>query len=87
MALTEEHLQPIFSDINPNTKTISIAMDAVIKKDGVEISKSRDRCAFVPGEIDRVKLYSGLTDESAEIIYLNSIWTAKVISDYLATQP
>lgn len=78
--LTEEKLQPIFTDINPNTKTISVAMDSVIKKDGVEVSRSRERCAFVPGDIEGVKAYTGLGDDAPEIVYLNSIWSAEVIA-------
>ena len=82
--LTERKLQPIFTDINPNTKTISVAMDSVIKKDGVEVSRSRERCAFVPGDIEGVKAYTGLDDKSPEIVYLNSIWSAEVIAAHKA---
>jgi hypothetical protein len=74
MALTEENLQPMFTDINPNTKSVSVAMDTVIKRDGVEVSKSRDRRAFVAGELAEVKAYTGLDDKSPEIVYLNAIW-------------
>jgi hypothetical protein len=84
MSLTEETLQPIFTDINPNNKTVSIAMDTVIKRDGVEISKSRDRRAFVPGDIDVVKEYTGLTT-GPEISYLEALWTAEVIAEYEAS--
>lgn len=83
--LTEEKLQPIFTDINPNTKTISVAMDSVIKKDGVEVSRNRHRCAFVPGDIEGVKSYTGLSDDSPEIVYLNAIWSADVIAAYQAS--
>lgn len=82
MALTERNLQPIFTDINPNNNTISVAMDTVIERDGVEISKSRNRRAFVPGDIASVKEYTGLDDKSPEIVYLNSIWSAEVIAAY-----
>jgi hypothetical protein len=84
--LTEEKLQPIFTDINPNTKTIIVAIDSVIKKDGVEVSRSRERCAFVPGDIEGVKAYTGLDDKSPEIIYLNAIWSAEVIAGYKKMQ-
>ncbi len=82
--LTEETLGPIISDINTETKTISIAKDTIVKKDGVEIAKQRHRCAFVPGDIEAVKNYLGVND-SPEINYLNSIWTEQVIADYKAS--
>ena len=84
MALTERKLQPIFTDLNPNTKAVSVAMDTVIERDGVEVSKSRDRRAFVPGDIEGVKAYSGLDDKSPEIVYLNAIWSAEVIAAHQA---
>ena len=80
--LTEEKLPAIFTDINPILKTVSVAIDTVINKDDVEIARSRHRCAFVPGQIEEVKAYTGLSDESPEIIYLNSIWTPEVIQAY-----
>lgn len=76
--LTENILLPIFSDINPNTKTVSIAKVTVILRDGVEVSRSEHRCAFYPGQIDAVKVYIG-ADSSPEIDYLNAIWTQEVI--------
>ncbi len=79
--LEERELLPIITDIDPNTKTISIAKDTIILKDGEIISKSRHRCAFVPGDIERVKEYLGVTS-SPEITYLNSIWTADVIEKH-----
>ena len=74
MSLTEKKLQPIFTDINPNTKSVSVAIDTVIKRDGVEVSKERHRRAFVAGELEEVKAYTGLGDDAPEIVYLNSIW-------------
>ena len=79
--LTEEILQPIITDINPNNKTISIAMDTIIKKDGVIVARSRNRRAFVPGDIQAVKEYIGVID-SPEITYLNALWTKEVIDAY-----
>jgi len=81
--LTEETLQPIFTDINSNNYSMSVAIDTVIKRDGVIISRSRDRRAFVPGQIEDVKSYTGMT-EGPEIDYLNAIWTQQVINDYNA---
>jgi hypothetical protein len=80
--ITEEKLPAIFTDINSVLKTVSIAIDTIIKKDDVEITRSRHRCAFVPGQIEEVKAYTGLSDESPEIIYLESIWTPEVIKAY-----
>lgn len=80
--LEELELTPIFTDINPITKTISIAKDTIVKKDGIEIARNRHRRAFAPGDIEKVKEYLGI-DTSPEIIYLESIWTQEVIDNYL----
>lgn len=79
--MLEETIEIILDNINTSNKTISIAKDVVVKKDGVEIARTRDRKAFVPGDIDAVKVYIG-TEESPEIDYLNVIWTEQVISEY-----
>lgn len=84
--LTEEILSPIFTDMDPNLKTVSIALDTVIKKDGEVIAKQRHRRAFVPGQIQYVKEYIGL-ETSPEITYLESLWTPEVIAEYLASLP
>jgi len=78
--LTEEKLQPIFTDINPNTKSVSVAIDTLIMRNGVEISKERHRCAFTLGDLAGVKDYTGFGDDAPEIVYLNSIWTAEEIA-------
>ena len=78
--LTEIKLQPIFTDINPNTKSVSVAIDTLIMRDGVEVSKERNRCAFTLGDLAGVKAYTGLGDDAPEIVYLNSIWTAEEIA-------
>lgn len=83
--ITEEILQPILTDIDPNTKTISVAIDSVLRRDGVIVARSRDRRAFTPGQIQDVRAYIGV-DESPEIDYLNAIWTQEVIDAYNATQ-
>ena len=79
-----EHVEIIIDNINMTSKTISVAKDTIIKKDGVEVGKQRHRCAFVPGDIEAVKTYIGATD-SPEIDYLNAIWTEDVIADYQAS--
>lgn len=76
--ITEERLMPIFDSIDPNNKTISILIVTLIKRDGVEISRENHRQAFVPGDIEAVKEYIGVT-ESPEITYLESIWTQEAI--------
>jgi len=81
--LTEEKLQPIFDSINPNNKTVSILMQTVIKRDGVEISTENHRCAFIPGDIEKVKAFLSL-ESSPEIDYLASIWTDEAIGLYFA---
>lgn len=78
--LTED-IKIIIDTINVTNKTISIAKDTIIKKDGIIIAKSRHRQAFAPGEIDKVKEYIGI-NESPEIDYLNAIWTQDVIDAY-----
>lgn len=82
--LTEQILSPIFSDINPNNKTVSVAIVTAILKDGVEISRSEHRRAFGPGQIEDVKDYIGV-NSSPEIDYLNAIWTQDVIDAYNAS--
>jgi hypothetical protein len=57
-----------------NNKTISIAKDTLIYKDNIQVAKTRHRCSFMPGEIAAVKEYTGLADDSPEIVYLNAIW-------------
>jgi hypothetical protein len=79
--LTEQVLNPIFSDIDPNAKTVSIAKITVILKDGIEVSRSEHRCAFAPGQIEDVMKYVG-TKSSPEMDYLNAIWTPSVIAAY-----
>ncbi len=79
--LTEE-INIVIDNINADNKTISIAKDVVVKKDGMEIARNRHRRAFVPGEIEAVKTYLSMSD-SPEIDYLNAIWTQEVIDAYL----
>ena len=79
MSLEEKKLQPIFTDIDPNTRTVSVALDSIILRDGVQISKRRHRCAFVPGQLEELKRVTGLSDDSAEVRYLNALWTPEVI--------
>lgn len=68
-----------FHDINANTKTVSITIVTVVKKDGTEIARSNPLTrAFSPGDIDLVKAYLGIS-ESPEINYLESIWTQEAI--------
>lgn len=84
MAVFEESYEIIIDNINIINKTISIAKDTIIKKDGIEVAKKRNRRSFVPGDIEAVKSYMEMT-EGPEIDYLNAIWTEQVISDYLAS--
>lgn len=79
-----ETIEIILDSINTSNKTISIAKDTIIKKDGIEIAAQRDRRAFTPGDLELVKDYMGL-EEGAEITYLESIWTQEVIDNYLAS--
>jgi len=68
-------------EVNLLNKTVSIALNTIIKENGIEISQSRHRCAFGPGDIEQVKEYIGST-EGPEIDYLNAIWTQDVIDAY-----
>lgn len=79
--LTEERLLPIFDNIDPNLKTVSVLKRTLVKKDGVVISSHDQRCSFYPGQIEEVKSHCEVED-SAEIQYLNSIWTPEVIANY-----
>jgi len=82
--ITEQTLLPILTDINPNTKSVSIAIDTVVLRDGVEIARERLRRAFVPGEIEDVKEFVGV-ESSPEIEYLEAIWTTEVIEAFNAS--
>lgn len=82
--MLEERVEYKIDNIDIANKTISIAKDVVIKKDGSEIARNRHRCSFAPGDIEAVKVYLGVS-ESPEINYLNAIWTEQVISDYRAS--
>lgn len=81
----EEMTEYKIDNINVTNKTISIARDDVVKKDGVEIARQRHRRAFVPGDIEAVKEYTGFTSDSPEIIYLNLVWTDQVIKRHKKT--
>ena len=75
--LTEETIYSLH-DINPQTKTISITLVTIVKRNGIEIARSSNTRAFQPGDIEEVKSYIGVTD-SPEITYLKSMWTQEVI--------
>lgn len=83
--ITERVLPALFTDIDALYKTVSICKRTQIIKDGSVISESRDRRAFVPGQIEDVKTYLGVTD-SPEINYLNDVWTSEVIENYQSLQ-
>lgn len=68
-------------EVNPENKTISIRKDEIIKENDVELARKSHRCAFVPGELDKVKEYMGLED-GPEIAYLESLWTEEAIQAY-----
>ena len=72
-------------NINTTTKTISISKTDVVL-DGTKVIARGEPWmrAFAPGEIDSVKEVTGWSDETPEIIYLNSIWTQEVIDAYNA---
>lgn len=85
-----ETTQIIIDNINTTNKTISIKKETSIERDGIEIARTEPwRKAFVPGEVEDVKELTGWTDESPEVVYLNSIWTQEVIDayNYLITNP
>lgn len=74
-----------FHDMNPITKTVSITVVTIIKKDGVEIARSNNTRAFAPGQIEDVKSHLGVS-ESPEISYLNTVWTQDVIDSWKALE-
>ena len=81
MALSE-HTEYKIDNINTENKTISIAKYDIIKKDGIEISRSKPhRCAFVPGQIENIKEYIGQNDGPV-INMLNALWTQEIIKEY-----
>lgn len=81
-----EEIFSSFHDINPITKTVSITIYTVVKKDGVEIARSQPNTrAFAPGDIEQVKAYIGVS-ESPEITYLESIWTQEAIDAWIGLE-
>lgn len=84
--MLEEKQEIIIDNYNATQKTLSIAKVLVILRDGIEIVRQViDRCAFGPGDIDKVKAYLNMQDEP-EIKYLESIWTDEVIQKTIAMQ-
>jgi len=71
-------------NLDIENKTISLAFETVIEENGEELARKRHRCAFVPGDIEKVKQFMGLGDTNKHIKYINSIWTQAVIDRYQA---
>ena len=70
-------------DMNLKNNTISLRKDTVTYENGEELTRAHERCAFVPGDIEKVREYTGL--QSGELIdLLNERWTPEVIADYQA---
>lgn len=69
-----------------NDMALSIILDQYIIdiNTGKEYKVNQDCRAFLPGEVDAVKLYTGLTDTDADLIYIKSKWTPEVIANYQA---
>ncbi len=79
--------QITIDSIDTTYKTISLKIVTIVLNDNVEIARSEPwRRAFFPGQIEEVKSVTGWTNESPEIIYLNSIWTQEVIDAYNNSQ-
>lgn len=73
-------------DIDVETWFISLAFIPVYVEDGVEQDRGRfQRRAFVPGDIEKVKAFTGLGDNNKHIQYIDSLWTAQVIAAYQAS--
>lgn len=68
-------------EVDLENNTVSIRLDNIIEEDGAEISRQCHRCAFVPGEIEKVKEYLGITT-GKEITFLKSLWSPAVVADY-----
>lgn len=79
--MLEEEIQVWIDTIHMTNKTISICIQTIIKRDGVEIARDNHRTAYGPGDIEAVKVCLGV-QESPEITYLNTIWTPEVITAY-----
>jgi hypothetical protein len=84
MALTEQ-LKFKKLDVDVENWAISIAFIPVINKDNVEYLRGKlHRRAFVPGQIEDVKAFTGLDNTNKHIKYINSLWTQQVIDEYNA---
>ena len=81
MAIRQETMLPIFTDIDPNFKTVSIGILTIIYNNEIEIARTMDRRAFSPGQIDQVKAYIR-AETSPEISYLDTIWDQPTIDKY-----
>lgn len=58
---------------------IQVRTATIIKKDGVELTRTFHRCSFYPG--------SDVSNEDAKVQSIaNAIWTAEVIAAYQASQ-
>jgi len=69
-------------EIDTEALTVSIKLDTVIKEDGRELARSSHRRGFVPGDIEDIRTYTG-KDVSAELIYLESLWSPEAVAAYL----
>jgi hypothetical protein len=61
------------------TNYIQVRTATIIKKDGVELTRTFHRCSFYPG--------SDVSNEDSKVQAIaNAIWTDEVIAEYLASQ-
>jgi len=67
-----------------NNHSFSIHKDTVVinDSDGREIARNRTTCAFMPDELEKLKIYTGVSSGPL-IDYIQSVWTPQVIADFL----
>jgi len=80
--ITKEGFTSAF-EVNLTDLRLTLKIYYVFKEDGIEINRSNKTEYFYPADIEKVKFCLGV-QSSPEIDYLNSIWTAEVISSYIA---
>lgn len=83
MAITKTKQLKSF-EMDAENKTISVSIETIFTENGDEARK-RERRAFVPGQVEDVKTWTGAGNASPYIVFLNAIWTSAVIAAYQAS--
>ena len=83
MALTETHENDKIEVVNK--WNIQVRDATIIKKDGVELTRSFSRKVFTPGSLDASDnlVYTDISGEDADVQAIcNAVWTSQVKEDF-----